>query len=54
VPDRLYFTESDEANELIASDPFGISPFRSNVIVPFSVPVWAVPLSVGLYFCSLV
>ena len=24
VPDRLYFTDSDEANELIASDPLAL------------------------------
>src|SRR5947209_19388779 len=24
VPDRLYFTDSDEANALIASDPFAL------------------------------
>jgi hypothetical protein len=24
VPDRLYFTESDEANALIASDPMAL------------------------------
>jgi hypothetical protein len=24
VPDRLYFTDSDEANELIASDPMAL------------------------------
>jgi hypothetical protein len=24
VPDRLYFTDSDDANELIASDPLAL------------------------------
>jgi hypothetical protein len=24
VPDRLYFTDSDEANELIATDPLAL------------------------------
>ncbi|HWF31931.1 MAG TPA: hypothetical protein VG188_05170 [Solirubrobacteraceae bacterium] len=24
MPDRLYFTDSDEANELIASDPMAL------------------------------
>jgi hypothetical protein len=24
LPDRLYFTDSDEANELIASDPMAL------------------------------
>jgi hypothetical protein len=24
VPERLYFTDSDEANELIASDPMAL------------------------------